>query len=100
MAQRTRPKTKYIDRPDVVETYADSLGMCTFEDGVFRLELTANRYDEPKPPAPPTGRRYPVVRVAMPVPAVVRLFNHLNQMMNLLQQRGIVKEETGPVTIQ
>jgi hypothetical protein len=73
----------------------------TIADGNALLEMCITRYDEPKPPSPPSGRKYPAVRCAMPIQAFIELTNKCNQMMEALQQAGAVKlESTDPVTIQ
>lgn len=85
---------RYIDRPEISETFVDSLGVVTF-DGNTRLELCATRLDQPKPPDPPTARQYPVCRIVMTPEATVVLFNQLQNIMNLLQQAGLVTKQEG-----
>lgn len=94
---------KYIDRPDLLETYVDSVGMCTMYNNVYRMEFTATLLDEvPKDhKGPPRGRKYPAVRMAMSIPTLVDLYNNLNNVMGILAQQGqISREQTGDVTIQ
>ena len=84
----------YVDRPEISETFVDSLGVITF-DGNTRLELCATRLDLPKPPDPPTAKRYPVSRIVMTPEATVAVFNQLQNIMNLLQQAGLVTKQEG-----
>jgi hypothetical protein len=85
---------RYIDRPGIAETFVDSLGVVTF-DGITRIELCATRLDQPKPPDPPTAKKYPVCRVVMTPESTVALFNQLQNIMNLLQQAGLVTKQEG-----
>lgn len=85
---------RYMDRPEISETFVDSLGVVTF-DGNTRLELCATRLDPPKPPDPPTARQYPVCRLVMTPETTVALFNQLQNIMNLLQQAGLVTKQEG-----
>jgi hypothetical protein len=85
---------RYMDRPEISETFVDSLGVVTF-DGNTRLELCVTRLDPPKPPDPPHARQYPVCRVVMTPETTVALFNQLQNIMNLLQQAGLVTKQEG-----
>jgi len=87
-------QVRYIDRPEISETFVDSLGIVTF-DGSTRLELCTTRLDPPKPPDQPTARRYPVCRIVMTPETTVALFNQLQNIMNLLQQAGLVAKQEG-----
>jgi hypothetical protein len=42
------PEFRYMDRPEVRETFADSLHMMFFDGNALRIELTANWLDRPK----------------------------------------------------
>ncbi len=85
---------RYVDCPDVSETFVDSLGIVTF-DGNTRLEFCVTRLDPPKPDEPPTAGRYPVSRIVMTPETTVTLFNQLQNIMNMLQQAGLVTKHEG-----
>jgi hypothetical protein len=85
---------RYVDVPGVAETFVDSLGIVTF-DGNTRVELCVTRLDPPKPDEPPTAARYPVCRMVMTPETTVALFNQLQNIMNLLQQAGLVTRQEG-----
>ena len=53
---------RYVDRPDVVETFADSINSLFFDGQMLRIEFGVNRFDDMKPNAPLTGRRLPACR--------------------------------------
>ena len=91
-----KDKLKYIDIPDLSETFVDSLGMFTYENRLARLDFRVTRLDAPKPPKPPTGKQYPACRMVMTTEVIVDLCNQLNQIMGVLVQEGIIKQEEIP----
>ena len=79
-----------VDIPDLGETFADSLGMTWFDGGMLRLEFCVTRMDEPKPPAAPTGRRYPACRLVLDHKGMVDLINRMQQISGALEQSGML----------
>jgi hypothetical protein len=51
--------------------------------------------DEPKPPNPPTAKRYPVCRLILTPEAIISLSNQLNNIMSHLQKAGLVIKKEG-----
>ena len=88
-----KDKLKYIDIPDLSETFVDSLGMFTYENRLARLDFRVTRLDMPKPP---TAKQYPACRMVMTTEVIVDLCNQLNQIMGVLVQEGIIKQEEIP----
>ena len=86
-----------VDRPELGETFVDSLALSTFDGAAARLTFCVLRMQEPEP-----GKRYPVSRLVLTPDATVELFNRLNQMMGALQKLGLVKMEPGkpPQTVE
>jgi hypothetical protein len=84
-----------VDRPEVTETFADSLALSTFDGAATRLTFCVRRMQEPQPGKPPQFKKYPVCRMVLTPDATVELFNRLNQMMGALQKLGLVKLEPG-----
>lgn len=85
---------RYVDRPDVVETFADSVSGLVFDGQSLRIEFAVTRLDEVKPGTPITGRRYPTCRLVLPPAAAVELINRMQQIGAALTQAGVAK--TGP----
>lgn len=85
------PNLVYQDRPEISETFADSLENIMMDGPTLRLEFVINRFDKPKPPAPPTGKKYTACRLVLPAPALIELAAKLNQVLAALQAQGIVK---------
>ena len=90
--QERQPATiRYIDRPDVAETFADSVSGVVFDGQTLRIEFAVTRLDEVKPNSPITGRRYPACRLALSPAAALELINRMQQIANALTQAGVVK---------
>lgn len=89
--EQIRKVTKYVDRVDVAETFVDSIENVVFDGVTLRLDLAVTRWDEIKPPAPPTGQRVMTCRLAIAAPAVVDLANKIAGLMAQLQKSGAVK---------
>ena len=62
-----------------------------FDGQTLRIELGVTRFDDIKPNAPITGRRYPAARLALSPAAAVDLINRMQQIAAALTQAGIVK---------
>jgi hypothetical protein len=84
-----------VDRPDLAETFADSMALSTFDGAAARLTFAVSRMQDPLPGKPAQFKRYPVCRLVLTPHATVELFNRLNQMMGALQKLGLVKIEPG-----
>ena len=46
----------YVGRPEISETFANSLYRISFDAFQVRMEFVVNRLDDPKPQTPPTGK--------------------------------------------
>jgi len=42
-----KPKLRYQDRPEIGETFADSIRSCIFDGQLVRIEFTVARFDDP-----------------------------------------------------
>jgi hypothetical protein len=87
---------RYIDRPDVEETFADAVSGLIFDGQSLRIEFAVTRLDEVKPNTPLTGRRYPASRIVLPPAAAVDLINRMQQIAAALTQAGMVKAAPRP----
>lgn len=88
----TPPTFRYIDRPELVETFADSINSLLFDGQSLRIEFGVSRVDEMKPNVPPTGRRYPACRLVLTPMAAIELINRMQQVGSALTQAGLVKQ--------
>ncbi len=90
-AQRPTATIRYLDRPDCLETFADSITGVSFDGQTLRLEFAVTRMDELKPNTPVNGRRYPVCRLVLQPLAAVDLINRMQQVGAALTKAGVVK---------
>jgi hypothetical protein len=95
-SERASATVRYVDRPDMVETFADSVTGLMFDGQMLRIELGVTRLDEVRPNAPVTGRRYPACRLVLPSLAAVDLINRMQQIAAALTQAGITKATQPP----
>ena len=87
---------RYVDRADMVETFADSITGLIFDGQTLRIEFGVTRFDDVKANTPITGRRYPACRLVLPPAAAVDLINRMQQIANALTQAGVVKAAPRP----
>src|SRR5271170_6624103 len=90
-APRQPATIRYVDRPDIPETFADSVSGLIFDGQSLRIEFAVTRIDEVKPNMPITGRRYPACRLVLPPAAAADLINRMQQIAAALTQAGVVK---------
>jgi hypothetical protein len=90
-AQRQGATIRQFDRPDVAETFADSVTSLIFDGQSLRIEFGVTRLDEVKPNTPITGRRYTACRLVLPPAAAVDLINRMQQIGAALTQAGVAR---------
>jgi|SRR5208282_1626048 len=95
-SERQAATIRYLDRPDVAETFADCVTGLLFDGQTLRLEFAVTRLDEVKPNTPITGRRYPACRLVLPPAAAVDLINRMQHIAATLTQAGVVKAAPRP----
>ena len=96
MAVPQQPKTEYIDRPELTETFVDNIRHVTFDGATVRAELGVTRFEEGTATTPAAARQYPACRLVLRPDAAVDLFMRLQRLIALMEQRGIVKREQPP----
>jgi hypothetical protein len=86
--QQKQPLTsRYVDLPDLAETFADSIHMMVWDGQMLRVEFCVTRFPESASAAPET-KRHPACRLVLTSAATVDLFNRLQQTMAALKQAG------------
>ena len=88
------PNLKYLDRPDVAETFADSLERVTFDGMSIRMEFVVNRIESSGLKAAPIGSRVTAARLVLPIAGVAQLLSQLTQVMAALKQQGALNDIT------
>jgi hypothetical protein len=87
---------RYVDRPTVAETFADSLTGLVYDGQTLRIEFAVTTLDEMQPNAPVTGRRSPSCRLVLTPNAAIELINRMQQVAAALTQAGVLKAQTPP----
>ena len=85
---------KYVDRPDVAETFADSLERITFDGMSLRMEFVVNRIGSSRSKVATTGSKVTAARLVLPMTGVVQLLSQLNQVIAALKLQGALKDVT------
>lgn len=89
-----------VERCDLQETFADSLGTSTFDGSIVRVELCVQRLDPPETAKPPSATVHPVCRLVLAPATVVDLYNQLTQIIGVMEGKGLVTRQDGtPRTI-
>jgi hypothetical protein len=93
---------QFKDIPTVAETFADGVHLVTVDGTTTRIVFTASRADPPKTGnKSPTGQKAVAARLVLTNPAMAALYNQLSKMVQVLEQRGLMKREGGEAqTIQ
>ena len=89
--ERQSATIRYVDRPEIAETFTDAITNLVFDGQTLRIEFGVTRLDEIKPNTPLTGRRYPACRIVLPPAAAVDLINRMQQITAALTQAGVVR---------
>lgn len=104
MSNQTAPEIRFVDRPEVAETFADSVHGLSFDGQTMRIEFCTVRIDPPQSPETTTGRMYPVCRMVLTPSAGIDLFNRLQQILQALEKSGAIHrippEPSTPPTMQ
>jgi len=87
-----KASVRYVDRPECVETFADSINSVFFDGQTMRIEFGITRMDDMRKDQPLTGRRYPACRLVLAPAAAIELINKMQQTAAALQQAGIVRQ--------
>ena len=104
MPKKSGPQTHFVDRPEVSETFADSIHGLSFDGQSMRIEFCTTRLDPVQPPKSPTARQYPVCRLVLTPNAGIELFNKLQKIIQALEKNGAIHRNpptpTTPPTVQ
>jgi len=90
-ASRPPATIRYVDRPDLAETFADAISGLIFDGQSLRIEFAVTRLDEVKQDGPIAGRRFPACRLVLTPAAAVDLINRMQQVGAALAQAGLTK---------
>jgi hypothetical protein len=94
------PTFRYVDRPEVSETFSDAIEGTSFDGQTLQIEFCVSRLDPLKPNSPPTGRRYPACRLVLTPSAAVELMNRMQQISAAMVKTGVLKPSAGQSGMQ
>ena len=84
---------EFVDRPDLLWAYADSITSVTVEGrAVCKVELSAVRWNPSETAINSSAKQYPVCRIAMPLRAMVELQKRLTHLVTQLEGDEAVKQ--------
>jgi hypothetical protein len=102
MAQSRQPpvaqQLTYVDRPEVAETFVDTLRRAGFDGINVRIEFTVNRLDDPRPPAPPAGQALTACRLVIPLTGFLAMVQQLETLVSTLRAKGVLRQVQTPQT--
>jgi hypothetical protein len=91
--QQKSPQVRYVDLPDVRETFSDSIQATVWDGQTLRLEFCVTRFPDGSPEGAKEAQRYPACRLVLSSAVAVDLFNRLQQTMAALAQAGVVSQQ-------
>lgn len=91
----------YADRPELLETFADTVQRMSFDGRTLRIEFCVARLDDPPPQTAPsgkaskktrrTGKALPVCRLVLDLDGAVDLFNKINTLQAAMERQGVIQ---------
>lgn len=85
------PKLKFIDRPEVRETFTDSVRDASFDGQTLRLEFCVTRVEPANGVGQaPSAQQFPVARLVLSPAAIDQLVNDLENLKKAVQQANVM----------
>jgi hypothetical protein len=79
---------RYVELPDLSETFADSLHTVVWDGQTLRVEFCVTRY--PEAASGGEANRYPACRLVLTSGGLVALYNRLQQIVTTLAEAGVI----------
>ena len=93
--QQMAVKVTKMDRPELGETFADSIESLYFDGQSMRIEFCVTRLEH-RPNEAPSGRRYPACRLVLTPGAGMELMKQMQQVTTELIKAGVLKPTPTP----
>jgi hypothetical protein len=90
--QQQLPAARFVDLPELPETFADSIHTMVWDGQTLRVEFCVTRFPDQAASSTKEAQRYPACRLVMTSAVAVDLFNRLQQTMTALAQAGVVQK--------
>ena len=84
MAKERQSEFRYVDHPEIQETFADSLHTFGFHQNTMRLEFTVTRPGPAKSGKPISGTRHTVCRLVLTPEAAKELHGQLSNIAAMM----------------
>lgn len=94
MATRSSPAgghLRYVNRPEVNETFADAVGKVFFDGTIAHIEFLVSRWDEARPPAPASGQAVTACRLVLSPKGLIDLIDRMDQLRGALEADGVLR---------
>lgn len=100
MSRKDDDRGRFVDLPEVSETFADSVGGILFHKGVMRILLYVTRSDEPTSTnGEPNKRRHPACRLVLTEDAAAELLDRLSQLAQVMKADAQNPDPSGPKVV-
>ena len=90
--QQQLPPARFVDLPELKETFADSIHTMVWDGQTLPVEFCISRFPDQAASTVKEAQRYPACRLVMSSTLVVDLFNRLRQSMTALAQAGVMQK--------
>jgi hypothetical protein len=97
--QQQQLQIRYIDTPEVRETFADSVHGMIWDGQTLRVELCVTRFQAPATGSQAEAVRMPACRLVLSATAAAELANRLQQTLTAIKgggQAGAAAKPVGP----
>jgi hypothetical protein len=89
-APREGPAPRYVDRPELSETFADSVHRVLFDGSTARIEFVVTRWDEVGTSPLRKATLIPTCRLVLPAAGLLELINKIEGMRDALAAQGLI----------
>ena len=90
---------RYVELPDLPETFADSVHTMVWDGQTLRVEFCVTRYpDAASASTAAEAKRYPACRLVLTSPGVAALYNRLQQTVTALAEAGVIADFRRPTS--
>src|SRR6266850_4356959 len=95
--QQQSAPARYMELPELGETFADSVHTMVWDGQTLRVEFCVTRFAESAPAGGAAEtKRYPVCRLVLTAPGVAGLYNRLQQTVTALAEAGVIAKTPPP----
>lgn len=84
---------RFHDRPELSETFADSIGGWHFDGGALRIDFLVTRFDDQSSAEVRTGHRFPACRLVLSATGTAELINECRRIAATLEKAGVFKKQ-------